>query len=73
VVRITRKRYRIAAVVVCVVMLLLAGDAYVTNSVNAYYFPKTDHLSSYIWMGATLILAATAFEAAFARLWGNRA
>ena len=70
VIHITRKRYRIASVVVCVVMLPLAADAYVTNTINMYYFPEIDHLASYIWMGATLILAATtAFDAAFARLW----
>ena len=67
---ITRKRYRIASVVVCVVMLLLAADAYVTNTINMYYFPEIDHRDAYIWMSTTLILAATAaFEAAFARLW----
>jgi hypothetical protein len=70
VVRITRKRYRIASGILCVVMLFLIADAYVSYSINAFYFPKTDHLASYIWMGTTLILAATAaFEAAFARLW----
>jgi hypothetical protein len=68
--RLSRRRYRQICATVCVLVLILFADAYVTNSISAYYFPQTDHRASYIWMAAVLLVAAmAALETGFAILW----